>query len=53
MFAENLGTVPPNSAIMVVTDGSNRYEIPLQSNYQKNGAVRLRKVKRLASVDGK
>ncbi|TKK66952.1 hypothetical protein FC093_15745 [Ilyomonas limi] len=46
MFAENLGTIPPNSAIMIVKDGSNRYEIPLQSNYQKNGAVRLRKVQR-------
>lgn len=44
MFAENLGIMPPNSAIMIVTDRSNRYEIPLQSNYQKNGAVRLRKV---------
>jgi len=53
MFAENLGTIPPNSALMVVRDGSNRYEVPLQSNYQKNGAVRLRKVKRLASVNSK
>lgn len=53
MFAENLGTVPPNSAIMIVKDGSNRYEIPLQSNYQKNGAVRLRKIKRIATAEGR
>ena len=53
MFAENLGTIPPNSAIMIVKDGSNRYEIPMQSNYQKNGAVRLRKVKQVASAEGK
>jgi len=48
MFAENLGTIPPNSAIMIVKDGSNRYEIPLQSNYQKNGAVRLKRVQKPA-----
>src|SRR4051812_36134769 len=53
MFAENLGTIPPNSALMIVRDGSNRYEIPLQSNYQKNGAVRLRKVKGIASAESK
>ncbi len=53
MFAENLGTIPPNSAIMIVKDGSNRYEIPLQSNYQKNGAVRLRKVQRTELADRK
>lgn len=51
MFAENLGTIPPNSAIMVIKDGSNRYEISLQSNYQKNGAVRLRKVERVSWAD--
>lgn len=53
MFAENLGTIPPNSAIMIVKDGSNRYEIPMQSNYQKNGAVRLRKVQKPAWAQSK
>ena len=53
MFAENLGTIPPNSAIMIVKDGSNRYEIPLQSNYQKNGAVRLRRVQKSALAGNK
>ena len=53
MFAENLGKIPHNSAIMIVKDGSNRYEIPLQSNYQKNGAVRLRRVQKTASADNK
>jgi len=44
MFAENLGSIPPNSAIMIITDKGHRYEIPLTSTYQKNGAVRLRRI---------
>lgn len=43
MFAENLGEIPPNSALMIITDKNHRYEINLTSNYQKNAAVRLRK----------
>ncbi|HVX48571.1 MAG TPA: hypothetical protein VHB48_00385 [Chitinophagaceae bacterium] len=43
MYAENLGLIPPNSAIMIVTDSGHRYEISLTSDYQKNAAVRLRK----------
>jgi hypothetical protein len=43
MFAENLGQIPPNSAIMIVTDKEHRYEVSLTSDYQKNAAVRLRR----------
>jgi archaellum component FlaF (FlaF/FlaG flagellin family) len=46
MYAENLGTIPPNSALMVITDKDHRYEINLTSNYQKNAAVRLRRIAR-------
>ncbi len=46
MFAENMGLIPPNSALMIITDKNNRYEITLNSTYQKNAAVRLRKVKK-------
>jgi hypothetical protein len=53
MFAENLGTIPPNSAIMIIQDGSNRYEVPMESNYLKNGAVRLRRVQKPAWASGK
>jgi hypothetical protein len=44
MFAENLGSIPPNAALMVITDKDHRYEINLTSNYIKNAAVRLRRV---------
>lgn len=42
MFAENLGTIPPNTALMVVDDGSSIIRIPLESNMQQSGAVRIR-----------
>jgi hypothetical protein len=44
MYAENLGSIPPNAALMIVTDKDHRYEINLTSNYVKNAAVRLRRV---------
>ena len=43
MFAENLGTIPPNTALMVVTDGVNRYEVYMSSSLTQNSAVRLRR----------
>lgn len=44
MFAENLGLIPPNAAIMIITDKKHRYEVSLTSNYRSNAAVRLRKL---------
>lgn len=45
MFAESLGTIPPNTALMVVTTATNRYEINITSTEQTSGSIRL-KVKR-------
>jgi hypothetical protein len=45
MFAENLGTIPPNTALMVVSDGVNRYEVYMSSSLTQNSAVRLRRKK--------
>lgn len=44
MYAENLGSIPPNAALMIVTDKEHRYEINLTSTFIKNAAVRLRRV---------
>jgi hypothetical protein len=44
MFAENLGQIPPNSGIMIITDKTHRYEVSMESDYIKSAAVRLRKV---------
>jgi hypothetical protein len=45
MLAENLGKYPPNTALMVVTDGKHRYEVYLSSSLSQNASVRLRRVK--------
>ena len=45
MFAENLGTIPPNTALMVITDGVNRYEIFLSSSLTQNSTIRIRRRK--------
>jgi hypothetical protein len=45
MFAENLGKYPPNTALMVISDGVNRYEVYMSSTLSQNAAVRLRRKK--------
>ncbi|MDQ2718529.1 MAG: hypothetical protein M3Z26_02025 [Bacteroidota bacterium] len=39
MYADNLGTIPPNTALMIVTDGDKRYEVRMESDYGKSGTV--------------
>jgi hypothetical protein len=41
MYAENLGSIPPNTALMVVTDGSSRYEVRIASDLEKSGVIRF------------
>ena len=45
MFANNLGSIPPNTALMLISDGKNRWEVRLSSNLDKSGAVRIRRKK--------
>jgi hypothetical protein len=45
MFADNLGKFPPNTALMVIYDGRNRYELYLSASMKHNATIRLRKVK--------
>ena len=47
MFADNLGKIPPNTALMVVSDGINRYELYLSSSLTQNAAVRLKRKKKV------
>ena len=47
MYAETLGSIPPNTGILVVLDGDNRYEIRFEGTKQKSSAILLtRKRKR-------
>ncbi len=41
MYADNLGTLPPNTALMVVTAGARKYEVFLSSSEQKSAAVKF------------
>jgi len=45
MFANNLGKYPPNTALMLVSDGVNRHELYLSSSLSQNASVRLRRKK--------
>ena len=42
MFAENMGSIPPNTALMVVTVGDQRYEVRITSTEQTSGTVRFK-----------
>ena len=41
MKADNLGTIPPNTALLIVTAGTRRYKLYLTSTDKRNAAVRF------------
>jgi hypothetical protein len=41
MVAENLGSIPPNTSVMIITAGSKRYKVFISSTEQKNAKVVL------------
>ena len=41
MYADNLGTIPPNTALMMVTAGDKKFEVFLSSSEQKSAAVKF------------
>jgi hypothetical protein len=41
MYADNLGLIPPNTALMVVRDGTKKYEIRLTSTDKKTAVVKF------------
>lgn len=45
MVAENLGRIPPNTSLMVVTAGEKSYQVRITSTEQKNAMVRFKYVK--------
>jgi len=45
MFAENLGSIPPNTALMLISDGVNRYDVRLSSSLEKNATIRIKRKK--------
>jgi hypothetical protein len=45
MYAENLGLIPPNTALLIVTDGTKKYNISLASDLEKNASIRITRKK--------
>jgi len=41
LVADNLGSIPPNTALMVVTAGDKRYELFISSSDKKNAVVQI------------
>lgn len=39
MVADNLGAIPPNTALMIITTGGKRYQLFISSDTQKNAKV--------------
>jgi hypothetical protein len=46
MYAESLGSIPPNTGILIVQDGDSRYEIRFEGTKQKSSAILLTRKRR-------
>ena len=43
MHAESLGLIPPNTGLLIIQDGANRYEILFEGDLQRSSAVILKR----------
>jgi hypothetical protein len=43
MYAENLGSIPPNTGLLIIQDGEERSQIRFEGDMQKSSAVILRR----------
>ena len=43
MYAESLGSIPPNTGLLVVRDGNELYELRFSGDYQKNASILFRR----------
>jgi hypothetical protein len=41
MYADNLGTIPPNTSLLMVTSGSEKYEAFMSSSEQQSATIRF------------
>ncbi|MGZ3937489.1 MAG: hypothetical protein ACXVLT_02125 [Flavisolibacter sp.] len=41
MVADNLGTIPPNTALLIITAGTKKYELFLSSTQTKSAMIRI------------
>lgn len=45
LYAENLGSYPPNTGLLIVYDGEDRYMVRFSADYNRNARVVLRRKK--------
>jgi hypothetical protein len=45
MYAENLGSIPPNTGLLIIEDGDERQEIRFEGDMKKSSAVILRRTR--------
>lgn len=45
LFAENLGLIPPNTAMLIIEEKGKRYQISLSSDMEQSSILRLRRKK--------
>jgi hypothetical protein len=45
LFAENLGSIPPNTGLMIIRDGEIEYQIRFSADLSQNATIRLRRKK--------
>ncbi len=45
LVAENLGSLPPNTGLLIVQDGSNKYNVNFSADLQTNASIVFRKRK--------
>ena len=50
MYADNLGRIPPNTSLMVITAGRKRYQLHLSSSEEKSAVVRFKYEQPLKAV---
>jgi hypothetical protein len=46
MYAESLGSIPPNTGLLIVRDGRDSYEVRFSGDLQKNATVILKRQKK-------
>jgi hypothetical protein len=50
MYAENLGGIPPNTAVAIIYAGKERFELFMTSTFIKNSTIRFRKKPAIAAA---
>jgi hypothetical protein len=45
LVAENMGTLPPNTGLLIVQDGANKYNLNFSADMQTNASIIFRKEK--------